>query len=74
MEATSQSLQGARTMVTADDGVYRFPAVPPGSYQIRATLSGFRAVGKSATVSLDATTTVDLALHLSTEEQILVLG
>ena len=74
VEATSQSLQGARTIVTAGDGVYRFPAVPPGSYQIRATLSGFRAVGKSATVSLDATTTVDLTLQLSTEEQVLVSG
>ncbi len=74
MEATSQSLQGARTIVTAGDGVYRFPAVPPGSYQIRATLSGFRAAGKSATVSLDATTAVDLTLQPSTEEQVLVLG
>ncbi len=61
-------------MVTADDGVYRFPAVPPGSYQIRATLSGFRAVEKSATVSLDATTTVDLTLQLSIGERVLVLG
>lgn len=74
VEATSQSLQGARTMVTPGDGVYRFPAVPPGSYQIRATLSGFRGVEKSATVSLDATTTVDLTLQLSTEEQVLVSG
>jgi hypothetical protein len=74
VEATSQSLQGARTIVTAGDGVYRFPAVPPGSYQIRATLSGFRSVEKSATVSLDATTTVDLTLQLSTEEQVLVSG
>ena len=74
VEATSQSLQGARTIVTAGDGVYRFPAVPPGSYQIRATLSGFRAAEKSATVSLDATTPVDLTLQLSTEEQVLVSG
>ena len=74
VEATSQSLQGARTIVTAGDGVYRFPAVPPGHYQIRATLPGFRAVEKSATVSLDATTTLDLTLQLSTEEQVLVSG
>jgi len=74
VEATSQSLQGTRTIVTAGDGVYRFSAVPPGSYQIRATLSGFRAVARSATVSLDATTTVDLTLQLSTEEQVLVSG
>jgi hypothetical protein len=74
VEATSRSLQGARTIVTAGDGVYRFPAVPPGRYQIRATLSGFRAGGRSATVALDATTTVDLTLQLSTEEQVLVSG
>jgi hypothetical protein len=74
VEATSQSLQGARNTETAADGVYRFPGVPPGSYQIRATLSGFRAVKKSATVLLDATATVDFTLQLSTEEQVLVSG
>lgn len=74
VEATSERLQGARTTVTSRDGVYRFPAVPPGPYRLRAGLPGFRWAERTATVSLDTTATVDLALQLSTEEQVVVSG
>jgi hypothetical protein len=74
VEASSESLQGVRAVTTAADGAFRFPAVPPGSYRIRATLSGFRPVEAAATVSLDATVTVDLKLDVSAEEQVIVSG
>ncbi len=74
VEATSSSLQGTRTAVTDRNGAFRFPAVPPGAYRIQATLSGFRAAEKTATVSLDTTATVDLTLQLATEEQVVVTG
>lgn len=74
VEATSPSLQGARGATTSSSGAYRFPSLPPGSYRVRATLPGFRAVEKTATVSLDATATVDLTLQLSAEEQVVVSG
>ena len=32
VELTSPSLQGSRTAVTAADGRYRFPSIPPGAY------------------------------------------
>lgn len=38
---TSASLMGAQTQVTNDQGIYRFPAVPPGSYTIKYDLAGF---------------------------------
>jgi len=74
IEGTSPSLQGARVGVTGRDGAYRFPAVPPGIYRVVASLSGFRPVEKTATVSLDATATVDLTLRLEAEERIVVSG
>ena len=74
VEATSERLQGARTAVTDRGGAYRLPAVPPGAYRVRATIPGFRPAEMAATVSIDATATVDLKLSPSTEESVLVSG
>jgi outer membrane receptor protein involved in Fe transport len=74
VEATSPSLQGTRASTTSSSGAYRFAALPPGSYRVTATLSGFRSVEKTATVSLDAVATVDLTLQMSAEAQVVVTG
>ena len=58
----------------ATDGSYRFPAVPPGGYVLKAHLDGFRPAEKAATVSLDATATVDMVLQLAAAEQVVVSG
>jgi Carboxypeptidase regulatory-like domain len=36
--------RGTRSAVTSADGLYRFPALPPGEYSLLFTLEGFRAV------------------------------
>ena len=59
VELTSPNLQGTRTRRTAADGRYRFLSVPPGAYTVTANLSGFGTVQKTATVTLDATATVE---------------
>jgi hypothetical protein len=74
VEATSPNLQSTRSMVTSQGGFYRIPAVPPGQYRVRATLPLFTSAEKTATVSLDATATVDLTLRLSAEETVVVSG
>ncbi len=74
VELTSPNLQGTRSAVTAADGRYRFPAIPPGAYKVTAELSGFGRVEKRATVSLDATATVNLSLSLSTTAEVTVTG
>src|SRR5512143_3857510 len=71
---TSPNLQGTRTAVTAADGRYRFPSIPPGAYTVTAELSGFGKVERKATVTLDATATVNLSLSLSTSAEITVTG
>src|SRR5213594_1127049 len=40
----SASMQGVRTVVTNEEGTYRFPAIPPGEYTITYELAGFSTV------------------------------
>jgi hypothetical protein len=53
---------GAPTVVTTETGAYRFPALPPGSYDVEYSLQGFGTlrneaipVGVGSTVELKAT-------------------
>jgi len=74
VEATSPSLQGTRSVVTRADGNYRFPAVAPGTYRVKATLPSLASAEKATTVSLDATATVDMTLDLVAREEVFVSG
>src|SRR5579859_6860049 len=40
--ATSPQLQGDRTAVTDSTGTFRIPSLPPGTYTVKVTLSGFQ--------------------------------
>jgi len=44
LTVTSPSLQGSKSGMSADDGGYRFPALPPGTYKLEAQLQGFKTV------------------------------
>jgi hypothetical protein len=44
VEAKSPTLVGSATTITDARGVYRFPALTPGVYQLSAQLQGFRLV------------------------------
>src|SRR5215470_16329740 len=74
VEATSPNLQGSRTATTGPDGRFRFAGVPPGAYKVTANLSGFGAVQKNATVTLDSTATVNMQMQLATKESVTVSG
>jgi len=63
IEARSPSMAGVQTTVTDTNGLYRFPALPPGRYEVNATLQGFQAT-KSSDVRLELgqVLKVDLAM------------
>jgi len=73
---TSPNLMGARTFATNAQGEYRFPALPPGEYVVKAELQGFATVVQEK-VRLTTTTrlTIDFTLKLAAvEEQVTVIA
>src|SRR4030042_1650546 len=73
---TSPSLMGTRTSITNPLGEYRFPALPPGTYTVKAELQGFQGVVQES-VRLTTTTrlTIDFTLKQSAvEEQVTVIA
>src|SRR5215471_10569449 len=63
-----------KSTVSGSDGKYRFLSLRPGDYTVTGTLSGFGRVQKKATVTLDALTTANLQMQLSTTAEVTVTG
>jgi outer membrane receptor protein involved in Fe transport len=76
MTLSGGNLMGVRTFVTDSSGEFRFPALPPGVYQVKAELQGFGTVVQEK-IRLTTTTTlaVDIKLKASTiAEQVTVIA
>jgi hypothetical protein len=71
-EATNQT----REAVTNDQGEYSFAAVPPGTYTIRAALTGFKAYeNRSVRIAAQQFITLDIPLEVGElQETITVTG
>jgi hypothetical protein len=66
VSAMSPQLQGTRTAVTDSTGTFRFPTLPPGTYVIKATLSGFAdAAQENVMVSLDKSASLNLKMQVA---------
>src|SRR5689334_18632946 len=74
--ATSPSALGAQTTVTSETGNYRFPAVPPGTYELSYELAGFNGLKRSGiSITLGFTAQVNVELALATlQETVTVSG
>src|SRR5438046_1864499 len=56
---------GAQEAVTDDRGTYQFTRLVPGTYSVRAALTGFRtSVQEGIVVNADVTARVDLRLEI----------
>jgi hypothetical protein len=64
VEARSPAMVGVTTVVTDTAGVYRFPSLPPGRYEITGTLQGFSAA-KAANVQLELGQVLKVGLTLA---------
>ncbi len=63
VEATNTATNAVRTAVTGADGLYTIPLVQPGTYAVKASLSGFRGVLREA-VRVTVTETARVAFQL----------
>ena len=70
------AVAGAPTTVTSDTGVYRFPVLPPGTYDVDYILTGFGVLRREGIpVGVGSTVALDVTLKVSTlEEAITVTG
>ena len=74
--ATSPALMGAQVAVTNEQGQYRFPSVPPGTYALKFELAGFSTVNREGiivTLGFAATVPVQLSVA-SVAETVTVTG
>src|SRR5260221_10754563 len=62
---TSPQLQGASTAITDASGQYRFPALPPGTYHVKAELSGFKAAENDVRLGIDQTITLSVKMAIA---------
>ena len=68
-------LPGIRSSVTAGDGSYSLPALPPGDYTVTFTLQGMQTVNKQTPVVLGNDATVDAKLSVqAVSESVTVSG
>jgi len=65
---TNPSTGLTRTATTADNGTFRFPALPTGLYDLTADKTSFaKVLVKGIQVSVDETRTADLAMSIATQ-------
>ncbi|HET7451534.1 MAG TPA: TonB-dependent receptor, partial [Thermoanaerobaculia bacterium] len=72
VEARGAALQGRQPATTDSSGAYRLPLLPPGTYEIVVSLSGFAAASRQAAVALGADTRIDFTMRPSAKEVVTV--
>jgi hypothetical protein len=71
---SSSALMGTRTTTSGSEGVYRFPAVPPGEYSLAFARQGFRKSARDGVhISPGFTATVDVELRLESVQENLTI-
>src|SRR5438093_5424211 len=64
-----------RSVVTADDGSYNIPGLPPGMYDARASLPGFTpAVRRDIQLAVGQEASLNLTLRVGASEVVIVAG
>ena len=71
---SSPALQGTQTQVTDSSGAFRFSALPPGVYSIKAALTGFKTIDQSnVQLRIDSTVTLSFKLEVAAREEVVTV-
>jgi outer membrane receptor for ferrienterochelin and colicin len=73
VEARGTALQGARVVTSDAAGTYRLTLLPPGSYEVTFTLTGFASeLKKDVVVALGKETSLDVTMRPAAREAVVV--
>ena len=64
--AQNVATNAVRTQQSNEAGVYTFPAMPPGNYQVKAELQGFKTLQNAVELHVEETLRVDFQLEVGT--------
>jgi Carboxypeptidase regulatory-like domain/TonB dependent receptor len=74
VKATNAATGAARETQTNEDGLYTFPSLPVGDYQLRVNAKGFREGATAVSLLVGQTATADVSLGVSdVNEEVLCL-
>ncbi len=65
VSVSSPALQGTRTTVTDENGVYIFRGLPPGRYAVTFELQGLQTMKEEGNVQLGSTTSVNATMQVA---------
>src|SRR5687767_10965328 len=69
--SSSSLIGGSTTIYSNEDGYYRFPALAPGTYEVKAELQGFQTViRRNVDLSVGLTLALDFTLQISNVTEI----
>lgn len=75
VEATSPNLQGVKTAVTDATGKFRLVLLPPGTYTVKTSLSGFATIESAdVVVGLGRTVVLNVQMRSAFAEEVVVSG
>ena len=70
---TNKATGAARTLTTGQEGAYSATLLPAGTYEVRATMAGFRTLLRDATIETGSTTTVDMRLQVGQSKEVVTV-
>ena len=70
---TDKSNGSIRNVTANAAGLFSAPALPPGEYDVKIEMSGFRTVVRPAQVVAGSTTTVDVSLPIGTAREVVTV-
>lgn len=63
----------SRTVRSDGSGIFIAPALPSGTYEVKATMTGFRTTVRQASVVIGTTTSVDMQLQIGQSKDVVVV-
>lgn len=70
---TNKAEGTTRTLMSSGDGTFSAPALPPGGYEVKAVMAGFRTTIRDAVVETGSTTAVDIRLQVGASKDVVTV-